>query len=497
MTKQPDRADGSLLQDAPDSFFTLYHGDSRRLDELLSPYSSGKEPLLTSTITSPPYGSLKDYGPKEQIGWGQPHEEYLFECRRIFRSIHRHTRDDGSLWIVADTLRSGSEGERRLEPLPFQLAEQAAEVGWILRDVIVWMKDKTLPWSGRGRLRNTFEYVLFLVKSPGFKYHVDRLRDPVKLEQWWVRYPERYNPEGKVPTNVWSIPIPVQGSWSNTAIQHACPLPPDLVERLLLLSTDPGDVVLDPFAGSGVVVAEAERLDRRGLGVELAKKYVVAYHRVVRPEILERRGKDELLERLEYGKKLQDSVLKLRMLKYPRVLMQRLRKEHPDLPVPSVAFVFGGKSDPSVMREPHKLIEADATFVIRASDDLKEEVLQALKGLSMKQPASKFQISGDLAVIGPDEVLDISSGRGQLFRYMEGKTWWAAEEVFDDEILYLARMSSFEKFAPIVSDVFVRIKPGAPEFDEPVREETKSKKGRPTSGRPSKASNLSRQQAIF
>ncbi len=153
--------------------------------------------------------------------------------------------------------------------LPFELAQEAEACGWILRDVIVWEKDKTRPWSSRGRLRNSFEYVLFFVKSSRFKYYVERLREPLALKRWWVRYPERYNPEGKAPSNVWRAAIPVQGSWANTAIQHACPLPPDLVERMLLLSTDLGDVVLDPFAGSGVVVAEAERLRRRGVGVEL------------------------------------------------------------------------------------------------------------------------------------------------------------------------------------------------------------------------------------
>ena len=66
-----------------------------------------------------------------------------------------------------------------------------------------------------------------------------------------------YNPHGPVPTNVWDIPIPVQGSWKTPAIAHACPLPPDLIERLVFISTDPGDVVFDPFAGTGVVVAEA------------------------------------------------------------------------------------------------------------------------------------------------------------------------------------------------------------------------------------------------
>lgn len=484
--KKPDSAAPS-----PD-FFTLYNGDSRRLDELLAPYSSPRAPLLTSTITSPPYGALKDYGHRDQIGWAQPHEEYLVECRRIFRQIERHTRDDGSMWLIADTLRSAGDDVRRLEPLPFQLAEQATEVGWTLRDVIIWKKDKTLPWSGRGRLRNTFEYILFFVKTDRFKYHVDRLRDPVELEEWWVRYPERYNPEGKVPTNVWSIPIPVQGSWANTAIQHACPLPPDLVERLLLLSTDEGDVVLDPFAGSGVVVAEAERLKRRGLGVELVNKHVVAYHTVVKPEILQRRGKDELLERLEQGKKLQDEILKLRALKYPRVLLRELGRARPDLPTPSLAFAFSRTSDSSVLREPHKVIECDVSFVVDASDEDLDDLLRAFKELSTKRPASKFGIVGDLQVLRPAELTDLVQAHSQLHRYMEGRTWWAEAPVYLDELVFFACRPHFEKMCPIISDIFIQRKP------EALRPEAKEQKeDRPRKGRSSQASDLSGQQAIF
>jgi DNA modification methylase len=71
-------------------------------------------------------------------------------------------------------------------------------------------------------------------------------------------------------------------------VKHACPLPPRLVERLILLSTDPGDVVLDPFAGSGVVVAEAERQGRLGLGLEIVERHIDEYQRILRPEVLER-----------------------------------------------------------------------------------------------------------------------------------------------------------------------------------------------------------------
>ncbi len=133
---------------------------------MLRNYSSSSKPLLTTTITSPPYADLKDYGHPDQIGFRQPYDEYLVEIKRIFRNVYNHTRDYGSLWLIVDTLRPGEEGLRRLEPLPFQVTEELSEIGWILRDIVIWKKDKTLPWFGRGRLRNAFEYILFFVKVP-------------------------------------------------------------------------------------------------------------------------------------------------------------------------------------------------------------------------------------------------------------------------------------------------------------------------------------------
>jgi hypothetical protein len=100
----------AALPPAPSSFFTVHPGDARRLELILSRYSSPSQPLLTSTITSPPYGGLKDYGHPAQIGYGQPFDEYLLDMRRIFRAIYRHTRPSCSMWVVADTLRQKTPG---------------------------------------------------------------------------------------------------------------------------------------------------------------------------------------------------------------------------------------------------------------------------------------------------------------------------------------------------------------------------------------------------
>jgi len=406
------------------------------------------KPVLTTTITSPPYWNLKDYGHPRQIGWGQPHDEYLVEMRRVFRTIFRHTRDDGSLWVVADTLR---EPLGPLYPLPFQLAQEAKDAGWQLRDVVVWRKDKTLPWSGKGRLRNAFEYILLLSKTDGFKYYVDRIRDPIRLEQWWVKWPERYNPQGKVPTNVWDIPIPVQGSWRNSAIEHMCPLPADLVERLVLLSTDPGDVVLDPFAGSGVVVAEAERLGRFGVGVEIVERSVKAFRSVTRPEVMKRNRDDALGKVQARSVWLQQVICNLRVVKYPRPLLQMLQKERPDLPRPRLVLAVLRRRG-AVPAAGQQTIPVKLVCVVEGSASRLEAVRKTLEGAAKVPPSSKFGIASEIEVVSPAD-LERYLGRRRWYLYRNGRTWKRDGTITPANILRLLEEPAAGKWPPILSNV--------------------------------------------
>ena len=440
------------LRTPPKDLFRLHQGDARQLDYLLKPFSNEREPLITCTITSPPYGDLKNYGHPDQIGWGQPHDEYLGELRQVFKAVARHTRADGSLWVVIDTLRPRDEKAPtwRLEPLPFQLAEEISTVGWTLRDIIVWKKDKTLPWSSPGRLRNAFEYVLFFIKTDDFKYRVDRLRETDRLEQWWVKWPERYNPLGKVPDNVWEIPIPVQGQWGTTAIQHACPLPPDLVERLLFLSTDEHDVVFDPFAGSGVVLAEAERLGRRPIGIELVKKHVAAYEKLVRPEILQRRGRDTLAEQLEYNEWLRTTILKLRVLKHARQVLEGAAKALTDGPTPLAAIVL---ADPKRASRTGKLIDSEIIVVSPGSAAERTRLQAALVKASQRKPTSMFGIGPSISVVSPKEIPAMK--RKTLHTYLNGKHYAVAGTVALADLLDFAEYRQGDRIPPIASNLLV------------------------------------------
>lgn len=415
---------------------------------------------MTATVTSPPYGALKDYGQPNQIGWSQTYEQYLSDCRSVLSAISEVTRDDGTLWLVAGSLHTpnGQGGPSQQQLLPFDLAHEAAKAGWTLRDTIIWHKDRSVPWSGPGRLRNVFEYVLQFVKTAQYKYNIDRIRNPAQLEEWWVRFPERYHPYGKVPANVWSIPITRQGAWRpTTAAHHACPLPGELIERLILLSTDKDDVVLDTFAGIGTVVAHAERLGRKGLGLELNPSFVADYWKHVRPEVIGQPPTISDAERIAISEKLGRKLVTLRILKLGRVLYESARTEilALELPTPSAMAVLA--------RLPRVLDSQGAWAVARvvvASTGRRSErkaLQQALVEASSRRPASKFGIEPVITVVAARDWPRAVAYKW-LYRYPNGRTWKTDGRVSTESVLAWKRSQSREavnRFPPIFSNLSV------------------------------------------
>jgi DNA modification methylase len=308
------------------NIFTYNIWDTRRINEKID------KKIIDVIITSPPYWNLKDYKVVNQIGHDQSYNNYLQDLKNIFSYCSTIVKNTGSLWIIIDTFKY----QNQLKLLPFDLSKEIQNE-WKLQDIIIWAKDKTLPWSHKGRLRNIFEYILFFTKTDcsKFKYHIDKIKDPSDLKKWWVKYPERYNPLGKTPSrlweipyikgDVWKIPIPAQGTWGNGWVRHSCPFPPQLIERILLLTTDENDVVLDPFAGSGSVLAQARVMKRKAIGFDINKEFKRMYEESVYPEIkrLWKLRKKELQKNDILQRSLEDTIKKLRKLKYPKDLLNK------------------------------------------------------------------------------------------------------------------------------------------------------------------------------
>jgi len=434
-----------------EELWTLHRHDARELLGLFSAHENGRRLQVMATITSPPYGSLKDYGAKEQIGFGQTYEDYLRDMEDVFGQIYARTADNGSLWLIADTYVADGPAPRPLLPVPFDLARAAESAGFTLRDVIIWQKDRTLPWSNGTRLRNAFEYVLLLAKGAEPKYRLDRLREHSDLKEWWVRFPERYSPKGKAPPNVWNIPIPIQGSWGNGELDHSCPLPPELVRRLVLLSTDPGDIVLDPFAGSGVVLAVADRLGRKALGCEIVDRHAEEYEPIIKPEIQALTGASSTNGRVDSERA--QLIINLRILKFARVLMQKVAKREGVLR-PAGALVLRGPKDGPALARPR------IVFLIEGDKEARTAYRRSALEVAAERPASKFGLEAGIEVIAGGQKALVALARGRkIYLYLKGRTTQAERSVPHGRINEEIRQAGDDSDPPIFSDIKVDVDP--------------------------------------
>lgn len=439
--------------------WTVHQGDARQTHHFLARIarttSKPASPFLTTTITSPPYANLVDYGTSNQIGFGQSYEQYLSECRDIFESIFAWTKDDGSMWIIADTLLEPQSSGRpsRLVPLPFDLAAQASAAGWILRDTIIWRKDRTRPWTSKGRLRNGFEYVLFFVKSSSFKYQVDRLRDIRGMRSWWVKYPERHNPWGMTPDNVWDIPIPVQGSWASSELRHACPFPPELVKRIVSLSTDPDDVVFDPFSGSGMVAAVSESEGRRPLGTELNPEFCRTYEEHIRPAQLQASSTSLDVDSLD----ITGTLLSLRVLKYAKEVTKQLLRS--GLPRANILGTIVLAADLSAA--PKSSPYASLRCLVITSDTASElevsELKEVTERVSRVTPLSKFGVAADTSVLRLSEIDREIDEFPKFSYYLNGRTWKSRGSVNKQHVESWLESVERSGVPPVLSPLDVRV----------------------------------------
>lgn len=385
--------------------YRLHCNDARDISAIVKPRT------VDVTITSPPYFDMKDYGYKEQIGFGQSYEAYLADLRSVFSDIYTCTKDSGSLWVIIDTFRK----DGTVTPLPFDFSNEISTIGWKLQEIIIWEKDKTVPWAHQGQMRSSFEYILLFSKTKNYKFYIDRVRQCVSLKKWWVKYPERYNPQGKTPDAIWRFPIPVQGSWGNNYIRHFCPLPEDLIAQIIKISTDEGDVVLDPFAGTGAVLAKANNMKRKFIGTELNPEYIEMFHKYLR--VTGRKKRKQYLREIK-NPLSQDTfselIINLRVLKFAKVLYSKLETAEKNF----IQRFFVDIPDSSGVAK-GKIVSARYILQI-SSEENREQILQAIKAIANKPPLSKFGIVADFDFVStPDAYFN---QQVELYSYTQSVT---------------------------------------------------------------------------
>jgi site-specific DNA-methyltransferase (cytosine-N4-specific) len=232
-------------------------------------------------ITSPPYWGLRDYGVSEQIGAEPTVQGYIDNVVCAFREVKRVLRDDGTFWLnIGDSYTSGNRTWRDvdrknparamtyrpptpegLKPkdligIPWRLAFALQADGWYLRSDIIWYKPNCQPESVKDRPTRSHEYIFLLTKNEKYYYDHESIKE------------DSLNGAKKNKRTVWSI---------NTEAfdgAHFATFPESLVAPCIMAGSREGDIVLDPFFGSGTVGCVALRNGRAFIGIEINPEYI-------------------------------------------------------------------------------------------------------------------------------------------------------------------------------------------------------------------------------
>ena len=267
-------------------------------------------------VTSPPYYGLRDYGHPGQIGLEKTPAEYVAALVEVFEGVRELLADDGVLWLnlgdsyAASGMGAGSgkqltnrgtaagghmdkprKAPEGLKPkdlvgAPWRVAFALQEAGWYLRQDIIWHKPNPMPESVTDRCTKAHEYLFLLTKSERYFFDHVAIQEPETMKPQNRLTPRKANPDAKVHgmpeyrqqeggtgggmrnrRSVWSVNTAPYGG------AHFATFPPALIEPCILAGSRPGDVVLDPFMGSGTTAQVAQALGRQWIGCELNTEY--------------------------------------------------------------------------------------------------------------------------------------------------------------------------------------------------------------------------------
>lgn len=272
---------------------------------------------INCIVTSTPYWAMRVYKESQTIAWAdgdyapygheQTPEGFVRHTVEILHALSRVLTNDGSIWWnVMDTfntrtqirgsaveaLRAMQGGEhyklwseheyRRYSAghsylkdgeqvgIPSMIAQRASRLGLFVKSTITWAKTATLPEPQKSRVSRQLEYVIHITKQRTPKFDKDvygRLSTALGGRNELLE-------TGKL-SDVWVIPTSSGGDG------HGAQFPLALPGRCIALSTQPGDVVLDPFVGSGTSVVAALALGRRAIGTDTAAEYLATAERKV------------------------------------------------------------------------------------------------------------------------------------------------------------------------------------------------------------------------
>lgn len=243
-------AEPTVIKDRGFEYY-VYYQDARDASMLA-------DETIQLILTSPPFFYSEDYSAltrKEGRTSSVPrmtdeiYKKYLSGLGGVLKECTRVLSKNGVLLLNVDFLGFGT-GEGNIHPLPLDLISYCSGLGLGCKDVWVYRKTGVKAFGAEKRLKNFHELLLVFAKSNSFKWNLERAEAA----------------EGKSISSLWEFKPSVGSKCQGLLF---CPFPDGLVDRAIRLFTDKGDWVMDPFLGSGKVVARARALGRNAVGFEI------------------------------------------------------------------------------------------------------------------------------------------------------------------------------------------------------------------------------------
>ena len=168
----------------------------------------------------------------------------------------------------------------------------ARKLGLTLRNWVIW--HYTFGQNTKRKFARSHTHLFYWTKDPvEFTFNDMAVRIPSARQTTYAD--KRANPKGKIPDDVWSFSR-VCGTFNERVQWHPCQMPEKVLERIVEVSSNPGDLVVDPFSGSGTTCVVAARLGREYFGVDISKDYVREAARRIKDTLAGRRKTTEIAE---------------------------------------------------------------------------------------------------------------------------------------------------------------------------------------------------------
>lgn len=240
-------------------------GDSRKLNKIA-------DKTVQLIITSPPYWQLKDYGSENQIGFNNSYEEYINNLNLVWKECYRVLSDGCRMCInIGDQFaRSVYYGRYKVIPIRTEIIRFCESLGMDYMGAVIWQKATTMNTTGGGAVMGSFPYprngilkmdyefiLLFKKLGNAPKPTIEQKKQSEMTKEEWNQY--------------------FSSHWNFNGVKqmgHIAMFPEELPRRLIKMFSFVGEMVFDPFLGSGTTTLAAKNLNRNSIGYEINKEFL-------------------------------------------------------------------------------------------------------------------------------------------------------------------------------------------------------------------------------